>query len=85
MALAYLEEGDHLSNLSFKIRATYSHLSNVLRTWMNNDMVTIKREGKKKIIKLTNKGRKIQKSCKELIKDLNIEVEKGGWQGGNHL
>lgn len=85
VALAYLEDGDHLSNLSFKIRATYSHLSNILRTWMDNDIVIIKKDGKKKIIRLTNKGREIQESCKNLVKKLNLEVGKGGWQNGHNL
>jgi len=85
MALAYLEDGDHLSNLSFKIRATYSHLSDILKTWVNNGLVTVKKEGKKKTIKLTTKGKDIQQDCKNLVKKLNLQLNQGGWQNGNNL
>lgn len=85
IALAYLEEGDHLQTLSYKIRATYSHLNSILKVWMNYNMVTVKKIGKKKIIKLTEKGKDIQQDCKNLIKKLDLQVGPGGWQNGSSI
>jgi len=74
-ALVALEDGDHLSKLTWKIRATYAHLSQVLHTWIDKDLVTIKRDGRRKIIHLTEKGKRIKSFCMGISKELNLDVK----------
>ena len=76
-ALVALEDGDHLSKLTWKVMATYAHMSQILHAWIDCDLVTIKKSGRRKIIHLTDKGQNIKEYCSNIAKELNLSQKRG--------
>lgn len=60
---------NYLSNIARKIGLTFSHVCNLVKELEDDGIIIRKMEGRKKIIKLTEKGQRI----KELYLQLNQE------------
>lgn len=61
----------YASALSSDIDATYSHTVKILQRMEEHDLVEFEKEGRKKTIELTQKGRSIAKKLRRLLNDLD--------------
>lgn len=64
---------NYASELSNQIDATYSHTVKVLQRMEKLGLVENRKEGRKKIIDLTDKGDRIAEKCSALIKTISKE------------
>lgn len=62
---------NYASELSNQIDATYSHTVKVLQRMENLGLVEYKKEGRKKIVELTDDGSRIAEKCSELLKAIS--------------
>ncbi len=60
----------YASMLSKEIDCTYAHLSNVLDEFADSGLVTFEREGRVKLIQLTEKGEDLAHSFKPVFRSL---------------
>lgn len=58
---------NYASELSSEVDATYSHTVRILHQLEDLDLVESKKDGRKKIVQLTDEGEKIAKSCGDLL------------------
>lgn len=58
---------NYASELSNQIDATYSHTVKVLQRMEKLGLIEHRKEGRKKIIELTDKGDRIAEKCSELL------------------
>ncbi len=70
--LVLLKESDskYISELAKDSGATYVHTTKLLRKLEKEGIVTIEQKGKKRMVKLTDKGGKIATAVAEVIKSL---------------
>ncbi|RLG14147.1 MAG: hypothetical protein DRN66_02770 [Candidatus Nanohalarchaeota archaeon] len=68
--LMYLQDNTrpkYVSYISKEINCTYAHTEKILDTFRELSMVSFKKDGRRKYIKLTNKGEKIGKLVENLL------------------
>ena len=58
---------NYASKLSTEVDATYSHTVRILHELEEFNLVTSEREGRKKIVSLTEDGEKVATQCGELL------------------
>jgi predicted transcriptional regulator len=63
----------YVSNLSRKSGLTYPHTTAVLKHYLNLGIVEYSASGRKKIVKLTEKGKQISSSLNDILDMLNEE------------
>ena len=57
----------YISELAKESGATYVHTTKLLRKLEKNEIVTIEQNGKKRMVKLTDKGNKIASALNEVM------------------
>lgn len=56
------QEEQYASSLAKKVDCTYSHIVKILNEMQRADLITFQKEGRLKVLKLTNKGKEIATS-----------------------
>jgi len=59
--------GNYASAISSDVDATYSHTVRILHKLEDFELVESKKEGRKKIVELTDEGREMAECCAELL------------------
>lgn len=60
----------YISELAKESGATYVHTTKLLRKLEENEIVTIEQNGKKRMVKLTEKGNKIASALNEVMNSI---------------
>jgi predicted transcriptional regulator len=68
LTLLTQEKKWYISELARESKQTYVYATKIVKLLEKNNIVTITREKKKKIVKLTEKGEKIAKMIEEIMK-----------------
>ncbi len=61
----------YASILSKEVDCTYSHAVKILKKFEQNNLVEFDKNGRKKLIELTDEGEKIASTLDELIREIN--------------
>ncbi len=64
---------NYASELSSEVDATYSHTVRILHQLEEFDLVDSEKDGRKKVVELTDEGEKIAKRCGELLSEFRDE------------
>ena len=64
---------NYASELSSEVDATYSHTVRILHQLEDFDLVESEKDGRKKVVELTQEGEKIAKRCGDLLSVLRNE------------
>jgi len=62
--------GNYASELSSEVDATYSHTVRILHQLEDYNLVESKKDGRKKVVELTEEGEEIAEGCGDLLSKL---------------
>ncbi|MFB6116289.1 MAG: winged helix DNA-binding protein [Candidatus Nanosalina sp.] len=62
--------GNYASELSSEVDATYSHTVRILHQLEEFELIESEKDGRKKVVELTDEGEEIAKTCGELLNKL---------------
>lgn len=65
-----IEDGYYLNKLSRKVPTAYAYVNHICHRFEEEGILTLELRGRNSIIKLTKKGRILQKHFKEMMGDL---------------
>jgi len=65
----------YASQLSTEVDATYSHTVKILQRMKKHSLVEFEKKGRKKIVKLTDKGQGLAEIFRELISEFETETK----------
>jgi len=65
--LSHPERENHTSEIARRTDCTYSHAVRIIEKMEDNELVETHREGRKKPVELTKKGKKIAEPMNELL------------------
>lgn len=70
------DEGKIISCLAKDANCVFAHVTNILKYFHKENITTFKKEGRNKIIKLTEKGKKLAILLEQMI-NIDTELEGG--------
>lgn len=65
--------GNYASELSSEVDATYSHTVRILHKLEDFDLVESEKDGRKKVVELTEEGEDIARTCGDLLSTLRTD------------
>ncbi len=72
--LANTMDGMTMTDIYKKSDITYSHINNITNVMIDKEILTVKKEGRRKIFTMTNKGYKIKEHLLNIMSEISIKL-----------
>ncbi len=76
LLIIYEEKETYGTKITHKLEGNYSYVNRLISKFEELNLIKTKKDGRKKIIRLTDEGKRVVESLKSISSDINLEENK---------